>query len=145
MDYNRKTKEFRILDHFLPQVIQSFLKHTDQHSLLISCVQESFDRTTATRVAKGKVKKRSDSAIPTGTGAWPREVGVHRVVWNNGNGLASSAWAAAGTASGLCRVEMLPGRWLKDKIPYGGISGIRMEDVDGMEVDSDLSDEGSES
>ncbi|KAF8177239.1 hypothetical protein BJ912DRAFT_986062 [Pholiota molesta] len=114
MDYNRKTKEFRILDHFLPQ--------------------ESFDRTTATRVAKGKVKKRSDSAIPTGTGAWPREVGVHRVVWNNGNGLASSAWTAAGTASGLCR----------DKIPYGGISGIRMEDVDGMEVDSDLSDEGSE-
>ncbi|KAF8176755.1 hypothetical protein BJ912DRAFT_1146755 [Pholiota molesta] len=124
MDYNRKTKEFRILDHFLPQ--------------------ESFDRTTATRVAKGKVKKRSDSAIPTGTGAWPREVGVHRVVWNNGNGLASSAWTAAGTASGLCRVEMLPGRWLKGKIPYGGISGIRMEDVDGMEVDSDVSDEGSE-
>ncbi|KAF9473862.1 hypothetical protein BDN70DRAFT_885457 [Pholiota conissans] len=124
MDYNRKTKEYRVLDHFLPQ--------------------ESFDRTTATRVAKGKVKKLTDTAIPTGTGAWPREVGVHRVVWNNGNGLASAALMAAGTASGLCRIEMLAGRWLKDKIPYGGVEGIRMEDVDAMEVDSDLSEEESE-
>ena len=39
------------------------------------------------------------------------EVGVHRVVWNNGNGLASSSLLAAGTASGLCRVDVLWGRW----------------------------------
>lgn len=93
---------------------------------------------------KGKVKKRADIVIPTGTGAWPREVGVHRVVWNNGNGLGAAALMAAGTASGLCRVDVLWGRWLKDKIPYGGVAGVRMEDGDAMEVDSELSDEDSE-
>jgi hypothetical protein len=35
------------------------------------------------------------------------EVGVHRVVWNNGNGLGSLSLLAAGTASGLCRVDVL--------------------------------------
>ncbi|KJA17904.1 hypothetical protein HYPSUDRAFT_145776 [Hypholoma sublateritium FD-334 SS-4] len=124
MDYNRKTKEFRMLDQFLPQ--------------------ETYDRTTATRIVKGKVKKRADIVIPTGTGAWPREVGVHRVVWNNGNGLGAAALMAAGTASGLCRVDVLWGRWLKDKIPYGGVAGVRMEDGNAMEVDTELSDEDSE-
>jgi hypothetical protein len=38
---------------------------------------------------------------------------------------------AAGTASGLCRVDVLWERWFKDKPPYGGSEGIRMEDVHG--------------
>ena len=33
-------------------------------------------------------------------------MGVHRVAWNNGNGLATSTLLAAGTASGLCRVDV---------------------------------------
>ena len=44
---------------------------------------------------------------------------------------------AAGTASGLCRVDVLWGRWFKDKAPYGGAGGIRMEDGDAMDVDSE--------
>ena len=35
---------------------------------------------------------------------------------------------AAGTASGFCRVDVLWGRWFKDKLPYGGAEGIRMEE-----------------
>ncbi|KAH9484533.1 Transcription factor tau subunit sfc6 [Psilocybe cubensis] len=124
MDYNRITKEYRMLDHFLPQ--------------------ESIDRPTATRAAKGKSKKDAE-VFPPSTGAWPREVGVHRVVWNNGNGLASSGMIAAGTSSGLCRVDLLWGRWVKDKIPYGSVSGIRMEDGDAMEVDSDEDASGDDS
>ncbi|KAF8967306.1 hypothetical protein BDZ97DRAFT_1903428 [Flammula alnicola] len=123
MDYNRNTKEFRMLDRFLPQ--------------------ETLDRTTAMRAAKGKAKQ-SDSVLPTGTGAWPREVGVHRVVWNNGNGLGPSSLLAAGTASGLCRVDVLWGRWLKDKVPYGGVAGVRMEDLNDMEVDSENSEDDSD-
>ena len=38
---------------------------------------------------------------------------------------------AAGTASGLCQVDVLWERWFKDKPPYGGSEGIRMEDVHG--------------
>jgi len=75
------------------------------------------------------------------TGAWPRQVGVHRVVWNNGNGLGASALVAAGTASGLCRVEWVWGRWVRGKVPYGSVSAMRMEGVssswEGDEDDSD--------
>ncbi|KAF8163757.1 hypothetical protein B0H34DRAFT_650320 [Crassisporium funariophilum] len=116
MDYNRNKKEYRMLDRFLPQ--------------------ESLDRPAVSRVNKGKAKANE----PTSTGAWPREVGVHRVVWNNGNGLASSSLLAAGTASGLCRVDSLWGRWIKDKIPYGSVEGIRMEDATAMDVDTEESE-----
>ena len=39
-------------------------------------------------------------------------------------------------ASGLCRVDVLWGRWFKDKPPYGG-EGIRMEYEDVMDVESE--------
>ena len=97
--------------------------------------KEFLDRPTATRTGKGKTK--DDPNLLSSTGAWPCEVGVHRVVWNNGNGLASSSLLAAGTASGLCRVDVLWGRWFKDKPPYGGAEGIRMEDEDAMDVESE--------
>ncbi|PPQ65649.1 hypothetical protein CVT24_011803 [Panaeolus cyanescens] len=126
MDYNRHTKEFRMLDHFLPQ--------------------ESVDRPSAARSAKDKGKDK-DFYPPPSCGAWPPEVGVHRVVWNCGNGLASCGLLAAGTSSGLCRVDWVLGRWVKDKIPYGSVSSVRLEDAgseDGMDVDSDASGEASE-
>ena len=83
--------------------------------------------------------KKQEPDHPPSTGAWPREVGVHRVVWNNGNGLGSCGLLAAGTSSGLCRIDVLWGRWFRDKIPYGGVEGIRMEvlDPDAMDIDSD--------
>ena len=83
--------------------------------------KEFLDRPTATRAGKGKSK--DDPKLLSSTGAWPCKVGVHRVVWNNGNGLASSSLLAASTASGLCRVDVLWGRWFKDKPPYGGAEG----------------------
>jgi len=94
--------------------------------------QEIVDRPSAARNAK--VSENTDAergpTVPTrpiSTGAWPQQVGVNCVVWNNGDGIASSTLLASGTASGLCRVDVLLGRWLRDKIPYGGIEGIRME------------------
>jgi transcription factor C subunit 6 len=48
---------------------------------------------------------------------------------------------AAGTASGLYRVDVLWGRWFKDKPPYGGVEGIRIEDEDAMDVDSEVESE----
>ena len=113
MDYNRNTKEYRMLERQFPQ--------------------EFVDRVAATRAPKtpsstqssqgGAGKFNSGSA----TGAWPHQVGVHRVVWNNGNGLEASALVAAGTASGLCRVEWVWGRWVRGKIPYGSVGAMRME------------------
>jgi transcription factor C subunit 6 len=40
-----------------------------------------------------------------------------------GNGLASPSLLAAGTASGLCWVDVLWGRWFKDKEDTNGRSG----------------------
>ena len=52
---------------------------------------------------------------------------MHRAVWNAGNGLANAPWLASATASGLCRVDWLAGRWLRDYVPYEGVEGIRCE------------------
>ena len=95
--------------------------------------KEFLDRPTATRTGKGKLK--DDPNLLSSTGAWSCELVVHRVVWNNGNGLASWSLMAAGTASCLCRVDVLWGRWFKDKPPYGGAEGIQMEDEDVMDVE----------
>ena len=62
------------------------------------------------------------------------------MAWNNGNGLASSGLLASATASGLCRIDNLWGRWIKDKVPYGNVENIRGEDGAAMDVDSDESD-----
>lgn len=52
---------------------------------------------------------------------------MHRAVWNDKNGLANAPWLASGTASGLCRVDWLTGKWLSDQVPYTDIEGIRGE------------------
>ncbi|KAH0582654.1 hypothetical protein H2248_010575 [Termitomyces sp. 'cryptogamus'] len=125
LDYSRKKGMYRMLERFLPQ--------------------ETQDRP-ATKAKASKTKPIDDNnaakeqerikASSAGTGAWPREVGVHRVTWNSCNGLAASGLLASATASGLCRVDELWGRWIKGKVPYGGIEHIRWElDDDAMDID----------
>ncbi|KAG6854374.1 hypothetical protein C0991_007365 [Blastosporella zonata] len=93
----------------------------------------------ASGTSKEQERIKADSA---GTGAWPQEVGVHRVIWNSCNGLAASGLLASSTGSGLCRVDELWGRWIKGKVPYGGIEHIRGEmNDDVMDVDDGASDD----
>jgi len=104
-------------------------------------LQEIVDRPSATRAAKATEKNNADKEVSTSiipaTGAWPQQVGIHRVVWNNGNGLGSSTLLASATASGLCRVDCLFGRWHRERISYGGIEAIRMEDKTIVEDDDE--------
>lgn len=146
MDFKRKTGEFRMLDQFLPQVcFFHFSKKNSHHSQLY---QESADRPTAASKAKQQQHQKSKKDTNTSndntsisTGAWPQEVAVHKVTWNNGNGLNACGLLASATSSGLCRVDNVWGRWMKDKVPYGGIEQIRREEMeDGMDVDSGESD-----
>ena len=75
----------------------------------------------------------------TNTGAWAPEVSVQRVAWNNGNGLGNCQLLASGTASGLCRIDWLSGRWFKGRtLGPGGIEALRGE-VDG-DGDIDMDD-----
>lgn len=92
------------------------------------------DRSSATRA---KSKNPDFHVKPVGTGAWSPEVGVHRVVWNTGNGLSNAHLLASATGSGLCRIDWLTGRWLKDKIPYYDIERMRGEVEGGMDIDEE--------
>jgi transcription factor C subunit 6 len=96
------------------------------------------DRSGASQ-ASGK-NANSKPVSSGGTGVWPWQVGVQRVAWNNGNGLASAGLLASATASGLCRIDVLWGRWIKNKVPYGSTERIRGEDGAAMDVDSDDSE-----
>jgi len=116
LDYNRKSGEYRMLEQFLPQVLPS--------------------------MNQGSKSKKTDyeTTTPTSTGVWPSQVGIHRMAWNSGNGLGGAPLLASGTAAGLCRVDWLEGRWLRDKVPYGGIVNIRREvwdDAEDSSVDDD--------
>ena len=66
----------------------------------------------------------------TPTGVWPPVISIHLVAWNCGNGLANASLLGSATASGMCRVDWLEGRWMKGKIPYHGVENIRREGID---------------
>ncbi|KAI6007138.1 hypothetical protein EDD15DRAFT_2395168 [Pisolithus albus] len=114
LDYSRKTGEYRMLEHFIPQVTQE-------------------------KGPNVKTKAQTDDEMLSGsgrsTGVWPPEVGVHRVTWNCGNGLGCASLLASGSGSGLCRVDWLSGRWFKDRVPYVDVPKMRKE-VDGGADDS---------
>jgi transcription factor C subunit 6 len=97
-------------------------------------LQETQDRPSATRA---KSKNPNVQVNPIGTGAWSPEVGVHRVVWNNGNGLSNAHLLASATGSGLCRIDWLTGRWMKDKVPYYDVEKIRGD----IEAELDMDEE----
>ena len=133
LDYSRALDEYRMLEHFLPKVsLRDRPPFTNPAHAARAHSQETQNRTAATRQNK---------AMPVGTGAWPPEVSVQRVVWNDGNGLGRAPLLASATGSGLCRVDWLLGRWGKVPPPYNGVEGIRGETT-GMtfEEDSDESD-----
>ena|SRR6266851_7782466 len=71
-----------------------------------------------------------------GGGAWHTSVGVQRVVWHSGAGLAAAGLLASATGSGLCRVDFLEGRWFRDRVPYDRVEAMRLEE-DAMDVDVD--------
>jgi len=81
-------------------------------------------------------------------GAWAPEVSVQRVAWNNGNGLGNCQLLVSGTASGLCRIDWVSGRWFKGQSPGpGGIEALRGEvggdgdvDMDDAEGEGEVSD-----
>ncbi|KAF8516951.1 hypothetical protein BU17DRAFT_92339 [Hysterangium stoloniferum] len=123
LDYNRKTGEFRMLEHFLPH--------------------EHQDRPAAARVTSQK-KKATDtsSSLPPSTGAWSPEISVTRVVWHSGSGMARAPLLASATASGLCRVDWLLGRFPHDRFPYGGVAALRGE-VGGIDNEEEVEEDES--
>ncbi|KZV71848.1 hypothetical protein PENSPDRAFT_650271 [Peniophora sp. CONT] len=114
LDYSRTDGRLRMLDHLRPG--------------------ETPDRAN---MAQRAVRARVAAAPPpSGTGAWPSNIAVTRVAWGSGS-IAAAPLLASATASGLCRIDWLEGRWLRDRVPYGGIEGIRLEGGRSMDVDDE--------
>ncbi|KAG9226490.1 hypothetical protein CCMSSC00406_0005843 [Pleurotus cornucopiae] len=118
LDYSRKTGEYRMLECLLPK---------EMHIMPVN-------------EARNKKAKEVDKT-PVGIDAWPKEVGVHRVVWNSGNGFQAASILASATASGLCRIDIPSGRWYRDKVPGHSVAVVRGEvSVDGADMDVDEDD-----
>ncbi|VDB82779.1 unnamed protein product [Peniophora sp. CBMAI 1063] len=114
LDYSRTDGRLRMLDQLLPG--------------------ETPDRANP---AQRAVRARIPAAPPpSGTGAWPSNIAVTRVAWGAGS-LAAAPLLASATASGLCRIDWLEGRWLRDRVPYGGVEGIRLESGGPIDVEDE--------
>ena len=97
--------------------------------------QEAQERTSSGKNTQETSK--SSSAL------WPTAIGVQRVSWNSGGGLARAPLLASGTGSGLCRVDWLLGRLVKGR-KGTVIHGNAQKDAGGdeMSVDSQSDDSG---
>ncbi|TFK64273.1 hypothetical protein BDN72DRAFT_889630 [Pluteus cervinus] len=143
LDYSRILGEFRMLEMFLPTELRdggAIKKPAPPiviDPVLLAPQSDSANADTSNGKAATPLQPTErESTRPTG--AWPAEVGVNRVVWNNGNGLGSVGMLASATASGLCRVDVNWGRWMRDKVPYGGLERIWSWGEDGDDDDSDV-------
>ncbi|KAH9079690.1 hypothetical protein EDB83DRAFT_2514204 [Lactarius deliciosus] len=97
--------------------------------------QLDYSRTADSYRMLDRLKPREMAERPEGGGgAWPASVGVQRVAWHCGAGLAAAGLLASATGSGLCRVDWLEGRWFRDRVPYERVEAVRMEE-DCMDLD----------
>lgn len=101
MDYDDHTGEYRMVDNFVMEDIS--LDYAAQKNI-------SKSKTLGTNPLEG-------NPIVIKTGNWSPHVGVHRSCWNNNGGLGKAGWISSGTASGLGRVDIVHGRFLKGKTP----------------------------
>lgn len=65
------------------------------------------EHSTIEATNKRKEENRDDTAVKTA--AWDREVGLHRAVWQNVNGIRNAGWLASGGYAGIVRVEEVRG------------------------------------
>lgn len=115
LDYNTRTGQYRMLDHFLPRE-----SGTSEGPAFT-------ESTTAKVVEAEAIKERFENGAPEPSALWHPSVGVNTVAWNSGCGLASAAWLASGMACGLVRVDYLEGSWFRNVLPYGSVEAVRCE------------------
>ena len=74
---------------------------------------------------KDKGEQERTAAITAGI--WPPQVTVTCTRWQNGAGIGQACLLASATASGLCRIDWVMGRFANDRVPYTSIQAIRAE------------------
>ncbi|KDQ10972.1 hypothetical protein BOTBODRAFT_115064 [Botryobasidium botryosum FD-172 SS1] len=125
IDYKRKTGEYRMLENFFPRV-------------------QPRRRPRLSPPSQAQLRSQPAPSLAEGSGSWPVEVGVHRVAWHNGAGMARSPLLASGTACGLVRIDWLEGRFFCDRMPYTNVQILRGEEGGAVAMDEDEEDSDSD-
>ncbi|CCA67499.1 hypothetical protein PIIN_01328 [Serendipita indica DSM 11827] len=120
LDYNPTSKQYRILDHFLPRE---------------SGVAEGtvFKESSQPKAGSGEAAKKDvikegfESGRIEPSGLWAPNIAVSTVAWNSVNGLGNASLLASGTTSGLVRIDEPEGAWMRGTRPYGSMAEIRFE------------------
>jgi transcription factor C subunit 6 len=109
MDYDRRNDAYRMTDDLLPEVSVHLLS-----KLTSQITRRETAETRRSVLGKSKIKIGYHPG-QTIAATWPPEVGIHRVCWNNGNGIGRAGYLLSGTASGLARIDLINGEYSIDK------------------------------
>ncbi|KAF8604327.1 hypothetical protein BDV93DRAFT_522443 [Ceratobasidium sp. AG-I] len=128
MDYNRTTKELRMLDLLTPRVYKD-----PRHAGKARGVKSGVDPPDATPAQKATAERERD-----GFGTWSPQVGIHCAAWVPCR-LGQAGVLASGGASGLVRIDVLRERTFNlKKAGMGDVSDDDGEDGDeGDELDEE--------
>jgi transcription factor C subunit 6 len=125
------------VDVCLHLILADARTNCEQPFLVHRVYQLDYSRTDKRFRMLDRLKPREMAERPEGGGgAWHPFVGVQRVAWHSGSGLAAAGLLVSATGSGLCRVDFLEGRWFRDRVPYERVEAMRLEE-DVMDVDVD--------
>jgi transcription factor C subunit 6 len=102
IDYGIYTGEYRIIDDYLP----------------VELALEAAQQKNANK-AKGTGHSLEGNQVAAKSADWSLNVAIHKVCWNNNNGLGRAGWAASGSASGIGRVDIIRGRFINGRTPAG--------------------------
>jgi transcription factor C subunit 6 len=119
-----------MLDHFLPQ--ESGTSEGPGYKDSTAPSKPSTQEDLKERFEKGQAEP---------SGLWHPSVAVTAVSWNNGCGPGRAHMLASCTASGLARIDVLEGRWMRGVVPYGSIEAIRRERTGSGDMASDSESE----
>jgi transcription factor C subunit 6 len=103
IDYDIFSGEYRMVDDFLP----------------VELSLEAAQQKNASKKGKDAVHSLEGNQVAAKSADWALNVGIHKVCWNNNNGLGRAGWAASGTASGVGRIDIIRGRFIHGKTPAG--------------------------
>ncbi|KZT53721.1 hypothetical protein CALCODRAFT_486097 [Calocera cornea HHB12733] len=133
LDYNRKTGEYRMLDHLKPREsrqVEGFFEGNKKR--LRAQTREVSEGGDGADASVPPPPEKSRTSLTHATGAWPPQVNIYCAAWCSGSGMARAPMLASGGASGLVRIDWVLGTWTKGVFPYKKIEVLRGE-VDGVD------------
>lgn len=133
LEYSPSSKSYRMLERFQPRghVLNAHADGVATKDRKGKKKQAADDEDVeADAEAGAEVDAEGPEAVDeegtnTASGAWPKQVTVTCTAWDSGGGLANAPFLASATASGLCRIDWLPGRFYDERITHETVHTLR--------------------